>query len=149
MMGVRCLIAGGALWGLALIHGGERPTVAQWRGAALLGGLFFVGCHGVLAIAQRHVPSGVAALLLTTIPLWVPIINWLGRLGPPPRARMVGALAAAFAGVALLLGSARGLGVDRLGLWPVAALLFSAFCLALGSALTRSVATPRSQVPAS
>jgi len=52
MVGLRSLIAGLILCGLAWARGAGRPTRAEWRGALLVGLLFFVGCHGLLAWAS-------------------------------------------------------------------------------------------------
>src|SRR5579862_7643197 len=102
MMSVRCLVAGALLYGLALAGGARRPSRAEWRGALIVGALFFVGCHGVMAWAQASVPSGFAALMLATVPLFVPLINALR--GERPSGRIAVALIAGFAGVALLIG---------------------------------------------
>jgi len=101
------------LCAIAGLGGTQRPTAAQWRGALLIGLLFFVGCHGVMAYAQRVVPSGLAALLMATLPLWVPLIGWLR--GDRPQRRTVIALIVGFGGVALLLGTSRGLAAGGVG----------------------------------
>jgi drug/metabolite transporter (DMT)-like permease len=146
MMGTRSIAAGALLYAIALRGGAGRPSRAQWRGALVVGSLFFVGCHGVLAMAQRAVPSGVAALLLATIPLWVPLLSWLQ--GSRPAARTLGTLAIGFAGVALLIGASRGYATDGLRPLPVIALLLSALSWAVGSVLSRVIALPRSVVQA-
>src|SRR5437762_1098951 len=129
MVGVRSLVGGALLCAIAGLGGTQRPTAAQWRGALLIGLLFFVGCHGVMAYAQRVVPSGLAALLMATLPLWVPLIGWLR--GNRPQRRTVIALIVGFGGVALLLGSSRGLAAGGAGWLPVLALLGAAVSWAL------------------
>ncbi|MBV8166972.1 MAG: EamA family transporter [Alphaproteobacteria bacterium] len=146
MMGVRSLVGGALLCAIAGLGGTERPTAAQWRGALVVGLLFFVGCHGVMAYAQRSVPSGLAALLMATLPLWVPLIGWLR--GTRPQRRTVIALMVGFAGVALLLGVSRGLAPGGVAWLPVAALLGAAVSWALGSVLSRAVALPPSATQA-
>jgi drug/metabolite transporter (DMT)-like permease len=146
MTGVRSLVGGALLCAIAGLGGTRRPTAAQWRGALLIGLLFFVGCHGVMAYAQRFVPSGLAALLMATVPLWVPLIGWLR--GDKPRRRTVVALIVGFAGVALLLGAARGLMAGGVAWLPVLALLGTAASWALGTVLSRTVALPESTTQA-
>jgi protein-S-isoprenylcysteine O-methyltransferase Ste14 len=63
------------MWRIA-DRGAPRPTVREWGGSAVVGMLFFVGCHGLLAHEEQFVPSGVAALCLATIPLFVPLLAW-------------------------------------------------------------------------
>jgi drug/metabolite transporter (DMT)-like permease len=144
MMAVRCLVGGGILLALGLVR--ERaivwPTRREWGGAVVLGSLFFVGCHGLLAFAEERVPSGVAALCLATIPLFVPLLVWALPGGTAPSQRRVVALVAGFAGVALLVASEGSGG----GLRPAyaALLLLSALSWAAGTVATRMVAVPPS-----
>ncbi|MGZ4481835.1 MAG: EamA family transporter [Gaiellales bacterium] len=146
MMAARCLLGGGILLVLGLVRepGVAWPARREWAGAALVGTCFFVGCHGLLAYAEQHVPSGLAALCLATIPLFVPLLMWLLADGRRPTARAAVALAAGFAGVALLVAS-QGAG-GRLSLGDAALLLFTAFSWALGTVATRLVPVPRSPV---
>jgi drug/metabolite transporter (DMT)-like permease len=144
MMAVRCLLGGGILLGIALVR--ERgivwPTRQEWGGALVLGAFLFVGCHGVLAYAEERVPSGIAALCLATIPLFVPLLAWALPGGSPPSRRRTAALVAGFAGVAMLVAS-QGAGG---GLHPADALLLlgSALSWAAGTVATRVVPVPRS-----
>jgi drug/metabolite transporter (DMT)-like permease len=144
MMAARCLLGGVVLLAVALVR--ERAVVwpgrHEWGGALVLGFLFFVGCHGVLAYAEERVPSGVAALCLATIPLFVPLLVWALPRGGPPSQRRVVALVAGFAGVALLV-AAQGSGG---GLRPADALLLllAALSWAAGTVATRMVAVPSS-----
>ena len=71
LMGTRSLVGGLLLLAYSSRSGGDRGSVKSWLHAAVCGILFFVGCHGVLAYAEQRVPSGVAALLLATIPFWI------------------------------------------------------------------------------
>ena len=144
MMAVRCLIGGGILLAVGLVR--ERaivwPTRREWGGAVVLGTLFFVTCHGLLAFAEERVPSGVAALCLATIPLFVPLLAWALPGGAAPSRRRVVALVAGFAGVALLVASEGSGG----GLRPAyaALLLLTALSWAAGTVATRLVAVPPS-----
>ncbi len=144
MMSARCLLGGAILLGLARVRGRAIvwPSRREWGGAVVLGGLLFVGCHGVLAFAEERVPSGIAALCLATIPLFVPLLAWALPGGTPPTRRRSAALAGGFAGVALLVASQGANG----GLRPVYAvlLLLSALSWAAGTVATRLVPVPRS-----
>ena len=144
MMAVRCLLGGGILLGIALVRerGIAWPTRREWGGALVLGAFLFVGCHGVLAYAEERVPSGIAALCLATIPLFVPLLAWALPGGSPPSRRRSAALVAGFAGVAMLVAS-QGTGG---GLHPADALLLlgSALSWAAGTVATRVVPVPRS-----
>src|SRR5262249_23407548 len=77
MAGTRFLIAGVLLYIWARLRGAERPTVLNWRSAALVGGLLLLGGNGMVSWAEQVVPSSLAALLISTVPLWMAIIEWV------------------------------------------------------------------------
>jgi drug/metabolite transporter (DMT)-like permease len=148
MMAVRCLLGGAILLGLSRLREprSEWPQPRQWLGAAVVGVFLFVGCHGLLAREEQHVPSGISALCLATIPLFVPLLSWrlLGSGRPSLRTGL--ALLAAFAGVALLVarqGTGGGLTASEAGL-----LLFAAFSWAAGTIATRRLPVPRAPLAA-
>ena len=85
LMGVRSMLAGLCLYLWASLRSAERPTLAHWRAAAVVGVLLFLGCHGLLAWAQQRVPSGVAALGMATLPLWMTLLDWLWAGAAPAR----------------------------------------------------------------
>src|SRR5690242_17376407 len=70
LMAVRSLSGGLVLIALSGREG-VHASRSTWCNAALCGLLFFVGCHGLLAWAEQSVASGVAAIALATIPLWI------------------------------------------------------------------------------
>jgi len=108
----------------------------------VVGALLFLGCHGTLAWAQQWVASGVAALFLATIPIWMTLLDaWIGSGHRPGPTAWLGLLLG-LVGVALLVGpGALGAGASRLG---GIALLGAAFAWAAGSIATRRVALPSS-----
>jgi drug/metabolite transporter (DMT)-like permease len=69
----RHLIAGGLLFGWCW-HQGLRPVRRQWFASFVLGVLFFLIGHGTLHWAQQTLPSGMAAILVATEPIFVAII---------------------------------------------------------------------------
>jgi drug/metabolite transporter (DMT)-like permease len=71
LMGSRSAVGGLVLLLWVVLRGESLGSLAAWRSATVYGFFFFVGCHGVLAYAQQHAPSGLAAVLLATIPFWI------------------------------------------------------------------------------
>jgi len=149
MMAIRCLAGGGILlaWSLLREPAGRRPSARQWGGASVVGLFLFVGCHGLLAREEQYVPSGVSALCLATIPLFVPLLAWLLTNSGRPTTRTMVALVAAFGGVALLVG-AQGAAKGGLSASDAGLLLISAFCWAAGTIATRVVPMPETPVAA-
>jgi drug/metabolite transporter (DMT)-like permease len=146
LMGVRSALAGLCLYAWARLRGAGRPTAQHWRSGLLVGGLLFLGCHGLLAWAQRRVPSGVAALLMATLPVWMVLLDWWVAGARRPGARVWAGLLLGLFGLGVLVGP-RGLGggasLDLLG---ALALLLSAFAWAAGSIAARLVPLPSAVV---
>lgn len=142
---VRC--AGGAvlLFGWLALQGRlERANSRQWSGALVTGTLLFLGCHGLLAWSEQRVASGMAALYMATIPLWLVLLTALLERRAPAR-RVWLALVLGTAGVAVLTGAAgegTGTMLDR------GALLASAAFWALGSVAGQRGVPPTSVVQA-
>lgn len=103
MLGARFGVAGLLMYGWLRWRGGARPTWRQWRSAALLGGLMLFVGTGSVAWAEQYIPSGLAALLVTTVPLWMVLLDWLWKDGQRPTRIIVVGLLLGFAGVVLLV----------------------------------------------
>ncbi len=108
LMATRSVIGGTALVVGAKLSGSPAASIADWARAAVCGFLFFVACHGILAYAQQYVPSGIAALLLATIPFWIALIDALLPGGNRPSARQILLLIPGFTGVGLIVMSQMG-----------------------------------------
>jgi len=143
MASSRFLAAGVLLYGLARIGGAPAPTARQWRGAVVVGGLMLVGGSGVLCWAEQSVPSGLAAAMLATVPMWTVVLDWRLFGGPRPRALALVGIAIGVAGVARLAGGA-GADLGALGFLGPLAILGAACSWSVGSLLSRRVAQPRS-----
>ncbi len=140
MAGSRFLIAGALLYAWVSWRGrARRPTRAQWKASALLGGLFFLGGNGGVCWAEQRVPSGLTALLVATVPFWMVVLDWARRNGVGPSRRSVLGLVLGFLGVALLLGSGSGGRVDPAG---AAILLVATLSWAAGSIHSRYAPHP-------
>jgi drug/metabolite transporter (DMT)-like permease len=100
--GIRHLIAGGLLFGWCWWRG-LRPTRQQWLASIVLAVLFFLIGHGTLHWAQQTLPSGLAALLIATEPVFVAIILAATRRARFPRSLLIGLLLG-LVGVALVIG---------------------------------------------
>lgn len=74
MMGSRHLVAGSILLTWMLVHSDVRPEPRLWFSALFSGAFCFLGCHGLLAWAELRVPSGLAALLAATLPIWMVLL---------------------------------------------------------------------------
>ena len=144
MAGTRFLIAGGLLFAWSVRRGdgaGDALGWPQWRATALVGTLLLACGNGGVSWAEQRVPTGVASLIIASVPIWMAVIASL-RGEEPMRPQTIAGLAVGFGGVALLLrsGSAGGRSLDPAG---IAVLLGASLCWATGSVLSRSLPLPR------
>ncbi len=143
--GVRFLCAGVILMTVGWRSGAKKPTWAQWRSAAILGFLMFFAANSTLVKGEETVPSGLAAVLYATLPLWMAMLGWLWQGEQRPAGRSLVGLVLGFGGVVLMFG-AGGSVIDLLGGLLV---LASAIFWAVGSLLSRRVDKPESSALAS
>ena len=138
MAGVRFLLAGGSLYLWARRRGAVRPLPVNWTSAVVVGAALILLGTGGTVWAQQRVPSGITAMLATTVPLWIVLLDWLRPGGTRPAGRVIAGLLAGFAGIVLLTGPSAvtgGMHIDRLG---AAILLLASFAWAAGSLYARS-----------
>jgi drug/metabolite transporter (DMT)-like permease len=140
---VRFLVAGAVMFAWTIRRGdseGDRPGPRQWRAAAIVGAALLVGGNGGVVWAERTVPSGIVALIIALVPLWMALIDRV-LLKRHLRIQTVAGLTTGFAGAALLVGgSASGGKVDLTGmLFAVGASL----CWASGSLYSRHAPLPK------
>lgn len=105
MAAIRFLIAGVLLYGWAWSRGVPHPTPRQWKAGAISGTLLLVGGNGGVVLAEQWIPSGLAALIVATVPLWLVLLDWLFGRGGRPSGRTTIGLVVGFGGVAFLGGS--------------------------------------------
>lgn len=143
MAGTRFLVSGAALYAWMRLRGEPRPTAANWRGTAVIGAFLLVGGNGGVAWAEQRVPSGLAALLVATVPLWMVLLEWV-RGGTRPAARVWAGLATGFLGLGILVGPADLLGGRAADPVGAGALVLASVLWAIGSVYSRRASLPAS-----
>jgi len=147
MAGTRFLISGLILYVWRRLAGDPAPTLRQWRSAAIMGLLLLLGGNGVVSWAEQHVPSGIAALMVASIPLWMVVIDAVRPGGAKPDRRIVLGLLVGFGGLALLVTASQGLTpADRLDTVGIISLVLAAFLWSLGSVYSRDAEMPKSSL---
>ena len=104
MASLRFLLAGSVLYVWSRFQGAKPRTATDWRVAFTLGALLLLGGNGGVVIAEQWVPSGLTALLIATVPLWVAVLGWLQPGGRRPSFQVTAGIALGLIGVALLIG---------------------------------------------
>jgi len=144
MASCRFLTAGALLYLWTRAGGAARPSRREWAGTALIGFLLLVSGNGGLCWSEQRVPSGLAALLLAAIPIWMVLLDSLRRDGTKLGVRVIGGMVIGVAGIVLLVGPAHLWGSSRVDLAGAGVLMLSSFSWALGSVLSHKVSLPRS-----
>jgi len=141
MASVRFLVAAAILYGITIRTGdriGDRPGRRQWTATAIVGGALLLGGNGGVVWAEhRGVPTGIVALIVATVPLWMAVIDRAVTRRPLPRSVLAGLLVG-FGGLALLVGRPGG-HLDGLG---VGIVVFASFSWAAGSVYARYAPLP-------
>ncbi len=147
MAGVRFLVSGLILFGWRRAAGDPMPTPRQWRSAAIVGLLLLVGGNGVLSWAEQHVASGIAALIIASIPLWIALIDAVRPRGTRPDWKIGLGLLIGFGGIILLVASSGSQGsAEGMTFTGVGGLLLAAFLWSLGSIYGRDADMPDSSL---
>jgi drug/metabolite transporter (DMT)-like permease len=129
MLGVRFLIAGGILFAWCARRGLPRTTWREWRSAAIVGALLPGIGNGTVGWAETRISSGLAALIIAIVPLWMALLDRVVLGRRLPRVAVAG-IVVGLAGVAYLVDPG---GTSSRGLVAAVALVGSSFAWAAGS----------------
>ncbi len=146
---MRFSVAGFVLYGWTVFRGERSPTARQWLSAVLLGMLMFVMDYGLLFWAEQRVPSGIAAVMLATIPAFMALSEIIFLRTQKLTVRLAVALVIGLFGVAVLMSHSLNLGgepIDRAG---AVALMIASVSWSISSTLTRKLPLPASKVMSS
>src|SRR5437879_7548292 len=142
MAGVRFVFAGAILYAWSAWRGDlryERPTWVQWRSATIVGGALLLGGNGAVVWAEQHIDSGIAALVVATVPLWMALLDRVFFGQRLPASAVLG-LTLGFGGLAVLAtGHHGGAHITAAG---VGAVVFASFSWAAGSLYSRRAPLP-------
>jgi drug/metabolite transporter (DMT)-like permease len=136
--GLRNVLAGTMMYGFLRLRGAKRPTGAQWRTAFIVGVCLLALGNGAVTWAAQREPSGVIALVVSLVPLWLMVFGWIGARGVRPAGVEIVGIALGLLGIALLVIPHEGGGnMSALGL---IVLLISTLAWAGGSIYARTLA---------
>ncbi|GAB5536423.1 MAG: drug/metabolite exporter YedA [Rubricoccaceae bacterium] len=136
MAGIRFLIAGAILYAWIRPRS-EAPARQHWRTATIVGAFLLLGGNGGVSWAEQFVPSGIAALLVATTPMWMVILDAIRPGGVRPSGAVIVGLVVGLVGIYLLLGPS-DLGGEPVHLLGALAVAGAALSWATGSIYQRS-----------
>ena len=147
MAGSRFFIAGLIMLAIAFWKGAPRSSFAEWRSAFVVGACLLFFGNGGVTIAEQWVPSGLASLLVATVPIYIAVLDWLSGSAPRPTGLVMLGLAGGFVGIGVLAGPAwfggPGTGHPHLGA-GMFILLFGSLIWSVGSLYSRRISTSAS-----
>ena len=149
LAGMRFFVAGIILYGWMRVRGTPTPSVREWTSASFLALLIFVFDYGLLFWAERRVPSGIAAVMMATMPVFMAIGEIAILRTQQLTLRLAVALLLGISGVVVLVGRSMGIGgtpVDRAG---ACALVVAAISWSVAASLSRKVPLPAAKVMSS
>jgi len=149
LAGMRFLVSGVVLFLWMIAQGEPSPNIRQWRSAFQLAFLIFVLDYGLLFWAEERVPSGVAAVMMATIPLFMALSEIIILRTQQLTLRLALALLIGICGVAVLMSRSLNLGGSPIDTRGALALIVGAVSWSLASALNRKLPLPPSKVMSS
>ena len=144
LAGFRHLTAGLVLYPFFRKQSGSPPTTLNWRTTLVTGFLLLFAGNGGVSWAEQTVPSGVTALLVATVSLWLVTLDWLRPGGMRPVPKVVMGLLLGFAGLAILVGPAQLGGSGRVNLRGAGVLVMASLAWACGSLYAKHGKMPSS-----
>jgi drug/metabolite transporter (DMT)-like permease len=147
--GMRFLVSGGILFLWRWAAGDRMPTKRQWRSTAVVGIFLLLGGNGLVSFAEQRIASGIAALIVGTVPLWLVLIEALRPGGVRPSWQAILGLIIGFGGIYLLVGPSElnvgSLQFDTIG---IGAVILASFLWSIGSIYSRGADMPASSLMA-
>jgi len=143
MTGARFLIAGVLIFVVLRLRGAPMPKRVHWRSAVFIGFFLMFGGTGLVTWSEQQVPSGTAALVVATMPMWIALFDWLIFKGGRPGKRVTFGLVLGLIGLFLLIGPGQILGTSGFSYIYLIILLLAPILWSMGSLYSRDVQQPR------
>jgi drug/metabolite transporter (DMT)-like permease len=144
MAGARFLIAGGILLSWAVATGAKMPKIAEYKNILLVSILLLVIGNGGVVLAEKHISTGMTALMITIEPVWVVLIQWAN--GKKPNLKIWTGIILGFIGMFILIGPAGVGGLEQTNTTGVILVMVSTFAWAGGSIFSSNRSTETSPI---
>src|SRR5437867_6500128 len=140
MAGTRFLIAGVIMYTIAWSQGIGKSTWMNWRTSLIIGACLLLGGNGGVTMSEKYIDSGLAALIVAIVPIYIVVLGWAAGMTPKPIPILWLGLAGGFIGVGILLAPALRFSSNN-GRHPaigMSILLVSSFVWSAGSLYSRT-----------
>jgi drug/metabolite transporter (DMT)-like permease len=140
MAGARFLLAGVIMFAIAWSQGAYKSSWANWRVSLVVGACLLLAGNGGVTISEQYIDTGLAALIVAIVPIYIVILSWATGMAPKPAPIIWLGLVGGFVGVGVLLGpalrlSSSGAQHPAIGM---SILLVSSFIWSAGSLYSRT-----------
>jgi drug/metabolite transporter (DMT)-like permease len=149
LAGMRFLVAGIVLYGWMRARGTPSPSAREWGAASFLAVLIFVFDYGLLFWAERRVPSGIAAVMMATIPVFMALAEIVFLRTQRLTLRLGVALLVGIGGVAILVGRSMRMGEAPIDTAGACALIVAAISWSVAASLSRKMPLPAAKAMSS
>jgi drug/metabolite transporter (DMT)-like permease len=139
MAGARFVLAGVIMYAIAWSQGIGKSSSANWRTSLIIGACLLLSGNGGVTISEKYIDSGLAALIVAIVPIYIVLLGWTTGMAPKPTPIMWLALVGGFVGVGILFGPALHFSSND-GRHPaigISILLVSSFIWSVGSLYSR------------
>jgi drug/metabolite transporter (DMT)-like permease len=144
MSGFRFFIAGVILFVFARFKGTPLPSRKEFFSSAIIGLLLLLGGNGCVVYSEQIIPSGIAALIVSTVPVWFALFNWLFFAKKAPDIRTVLGLFLGIGGIILLIGPGELMGAGRINLTGAFTIMCGSVMWSIGSLYAGRAKLPES-----
>ena len=146
MAGVRFIVSGAILYAWAKRRGNPLPPARHWRNALIAGAFLLVGGNGAVVWAEQTVPSGLTALLVSILPFWLVLIDWIRPGGNRPKPAVIAGLILGVIGIYVLVDPRSASGHSAVSTTGAVVLMLGSLSWALGSFYSRDADLPASGI---
>jgi drug/metabolite transporter (DMT)-like permease len=139
MAGARFVLAGVIMYAIAWSQGIGKSSWANWRTSLIIGACLLLAGNGGVTISEKYIDSGLAALIVAIVPIYIVLLGWMTGMAPKPTPIMWLALGGGFVGVGILFGPALHFSSNdaRHPAIGISILLVSSFIWSVGSLYSR------------
>lgn len=145
MAGVRFLISSLIIFAIARFFSKEKIKLSFWKDSFIIGGALLLGGNGGVVWAEQYVPSGLTALIVATVPIWMVLFDWMHPHGNKPTLKIILGLVLGFVGLLIMISPTsifQGEHVNPIG---TVALLIATSSWAAGSVYSKKADLPKSK----
>jgi drug/metabolite transporter (DMT)-like permease len=148
MGGARFVVSGLMLYLWARMRGAPRPTKIEWRDATIAGMLMLCFGNGAVGWAEQRLSSGVAALIVAVVPLWMVLLDWIRPRGARPGVATIIGVLVGLVGLAVLIGIGEVTSSGAIDRTAALILVLGSLSWAAGSVYNKQGARPESSAMA-